>query len=53
MGKVAPIVDDNERTPLDVAMYNNDYVKVRLLLRAYIEWSATGLLALKLPLKKR
>ena len=52
VGKVAPIVDDNERTPLDVAMYNNDYAKVRLLLRAYIEWSATGLLALKLPLKK-
>jgi hypothetical protein len=52
VGKIAPIIDDQGRTPLDVAMYNNDYVKSRLLLKGYIEWSTTGLLALKLPLKQ-
>ena len=33
-------------------MNNNDYLKVRLLLRGYIEWSTTGLLGLKKPLKQ-
>jgi WD40 repeat protein len=51
-GKIAPIIDDSGRTPLDVAMDNNDYAKVRLLLRGYIEWSTTGLLGLKKPLKQ-
>ena len=51
-GKIAPIIDDNKKTPLDIAMYNNDYAKARLLLRAYIEWSTTGLLGLKKPLKQ-
>ena len=47
---VAPIVDEKGRTPLDVALDNNEYRHCQLLLDAYIKNNISALASLKKPL---
>ncbi len=48
--RIAPIRDEEGKTPLDVAMAQNDYPATKMLLHQYMEWDITGLIGLKHPL---
>ena len=50
-GTVAPIVDEMGRTPLDTALFNNEYGHCKKLLDAYIKNDVSCLASLKYPLK--
>ena len=50
--RLAPIRDEEGKTPLDVAMAQNDYPATKTLLTQYMEWDITGLIGLKHPLAR-